>query len=191
MEQAGLPVLLGTGRRSVCRFTCPVPAFLLPRGLRGLCSHLFHQSVAASPLGRSGHEIVALRKGKWFLCISGSSQCDFFFKFIFFNLYFSALPLHFSLSFLNIMATARQISAYHLFCKLQIEFSCSLCRPNLSDDFIAFMESFVVWLFFIKTWNDWSTIRVRRAGSEQSKGCRTACSLLYLWSRPQKLRGLS
>lgn len=37
---------------------------------------------------------------------------------------------------------------YQLLCKLQMEFSPCLCRPHLSDDFIAFMESFVVQLPF-------------------------------------------
>lgn len=46
------------------------------------------------------------------------------------------------------MAAARQIFAYQPFCRLQMEFSRCLCRPNLSDDFIAFMEAFVVRLLF-------------------------------------------
>lgn len=46
------------------------------------------------------------------------------------------------------MAMARQIFAYQFLYKLQIEFSPCLCRPNLSNDFIAFMESFVVQLLF-------------------------------------------
>lgn len=57
-------------------------------------------------------------------------------------------PTHtFSLP-LSITATARPIFSYQLLCKLQIEFSPCLCRPHLSDDFIAFMESFVVQLPF-------------------------------------------
>lgn len=44
------------------------------------------------------------------------------------------------------LPTARQIFAYQFCCKLQIEFSRCLCRPHLSDDFIAFMEPFVTQL---------------------------------------------
>lgn len=55
----------------MCRFASSVPALpgdiLSLERLHSLYSHLYHQSVAASPLGRSGHEITALKEDKLFL----------------------------------------------------------------------------------------------------------------------------
>lgn len=128
----------------MCGFTCSVAALpgdiLSLKRLHSTCSHLYHQSVAASPLGRSGHEIIALKEEKEIFLQLFMVWLTLFFL--------SEFHIHtFPLPFLSIMAMARQIFAYQLLCKLQIEFSC-LCRPNLPGDFIAFMESFVVQLLF-------------------------------------------
>lgn len=80
------------------------------------------------------------------------------------------------------LPTARQIFAYQFCCKLQIEFSRCLCRPHLSDDFIAFMEPFVTQLllscfvlgFFFET-QTW--YRCFKLGTRKGKpvGCLAFC----------------
>lgn len=151
---------------------CSVPALsgeiLSLWRLHSLYSHLCHQSVAASPLGRSDHEIMALKEEK---IIPTAVGVIYFFK---------CAPHTFSLP-LSIMATARPIFSYQLLCKLQIEFSPCLCRPHLSDDFIAFMESFVVQLpffLFFWDWNDSNTIQTPQNGNEEREACGVACFLL-------------
>lgn len=67
----------------MCRFTCSVPALpgdiLSLKRLHSMSSHFYHQSVAASPLGRSGHEIMALKEEKKNICTAFHGVTDFSF----------------------------------------------------------------------------------------------------------------
>lgn len=65
----------------MCRFTCCVAAFpgeiLSLKRHHSLYSHLYLQSVAVSPRGRSGHEITAWKEEKNYSC--GFTCCDLFY----------------------------------------------------------------------------------------------------------------
>lgn len=157
----------------MCRFSCSVPAvpgdILSLWRLLSLYSHLCHQSVAASPLGRSDHEIMPLKEEKIIPTVVG---VIYFFK---------AAP-HTLFPCPWVLWQQQDQSFLICSCKLQIEFSPCLCRPHLSDDFIAFMEPFVVQLpffscFFFEIEMTQTRYTALKNGKEEREACGMVCFL--------------
>lgn len=97
-----------------------------------------HRAVCCScSPGRWGREIVALKEGSYSRAsLPSHGVINFLLLFIF----VAPPPTPFPHPSKSMVAAAQQISASHLFCKLQIEFPPSLCRAHLSDGVIAFTE---------------------------------------------------